>query len=58
MPGDIIIFHLCTTNDDMYHSLDIERDRQKIPENKILKKMKITPGDTVILHTSTINEVQ
>ena len=58
MPGDTIIFHLSTTNDDMHHSLDFERDRQKIPENQILKKMKKTLGDTAILHTSTINEGQ
>ena len=29
-PGDIIILHLCTTNDDymIYGSWDMERDRQ------------------------------
>ena len=71
-PGDIIILHLCTTNNNcmMYCSWDIKRNRQNFvilgyflsfyphnnPKNQNFEKMKKTPG-YVILHMSTINEV-
>ena len=71
MPGDIIILHLCTINDNhmMYHSWDMECDRQKFlpfctvfallpannPENEDFAKMKKMPGDIIILHLCTIN---
>ena len=72
MPGDIIILHLCTINDNhmMYHSWDMECDRQKFlpfctvfallpannPENEDFAKMKKMPGDIIILHLCTIND--
>ena len=65
----IIILHLCTTNDNhmMYGSWDINwifghfvLFFALLPSNKMknqnFEKLKKTPGDIIILHMSTINE--
>ena len=66
-PGEIIILHMCTINDNhmIYGSWDMERHRQNLlsfwtvfcpftplttRRIKILKKMRKTPGDIIILH--------
>ena len=72
MPGDIIILHLCTTNNHMmYDSSDMESTKDRIfchfglffallpsnnLENKNVEKMKKAPGDIISLHMCTINE--
>ena len=72
MPGDIIILHLCTTNNHMmYGSSDMESTKDRIfchfglffallpsnnLENKNVEKMKKAPGDIISLHMCTINE--
>ena len=65
-PGDIIILHMCTINDNhmMYGSRDMERDRQNhlsfwtivycITSRKIkFWKTEKMPGDIIILHKCT-----
>ena len=59
-PGDIIILHKCTINDNhkMYYSWDIKCDRQNFlpfyptnnTKNQNFKKFKKMPGDNNILH--------
>ena len=70
-PGDTIILHLCTTNDDhiMYGSWDMERERQIFlscwtcfwpftppPSPKFWKKMKKMLRNIVIIRKRTIND--
>ena len=53
MPGDIIIFHLCTTNDDhMMYGFGpfYPTNNQKNPN---FEKMKKSPGDIIILDKCT-----
>ena len=70
-PGDIIILHLRTANDNhmIYGSWDMERNRQNFfslwttfcpftpwhPENQNFDKMKKRPEDIIILQRCTIN---
>ena len=67
--GDIIILHLCTTNDDhmMYGSWDIERGIENffvilcyfLPFYHLTtRKTNVlkTPGDIIILHMSSLSE--
>ena len=72
MPGDIIILHLCTSNNHMmYGSSDMESTKDRIfchfglffallpsnnLENKNVEKMKKAPGYIISLHMCTINE--
>ena len=72
-PGDIIILHFCTTNDDHMRngSWDIKHDREFFvisdyflpfyppnnPENQNFEKMKKTPVGIIISNTSNINEI-
>ena len=72
-PGDIIILHFCTTNDDHMSngSWDIKHDREFFvisdyflpfyppnnPENQNFEKMKKTPVGIIILNMSNINEI-
>ena len=71
-PGDIIILHVCTTNDYhmMYHSWDIKHNRQNylsfwaifchftpLTTQRIkILKKYKKTGDVIILHKSTIND--
>ena len=65
-PGDIIILHLYTTNDNrmMYGSWDIFLILDNFlpfyptnnPENQNFEKMKNKPRDIIILHKCTIND--
>ena len=65
-PGDIIILHLYTTNDNrmMYGSWDIFLILDNFlpfyptnnPENQNFEKMKNKPWDIIILHKCTIND--
>ena len=60
-PGDIIILHLCITNDDhmMHGSWDMEYDRQNLPlyptNNPKLWNNKKRPGNIINLHKCTKN---
>ena len=70
-PGDIIILHMCTINDNhmMYDSWDMECDTEFFvildhffpfypsnnQKNQNFEKMKKISGDIVILHRCTIN---
>ena len=68
-PGDIIIFHMCTIYDN--HMMYMKHDRQNVLlfltvfcsftplttwKIKILKTLKKTPGDIIILHMCTTND--
>ena len=71
-PGDIILLHMCTINEDhiMYASWDIRHNKQSflslwaifcpltlLATGKIrVLKKRKTPEDIIILHTCTINE--
>ena len=71
-PGDIIILHICTTNDNhmMYGSWDMEGNRQFFvtldhfllfypsmdQENLNFENMKKTPEDIIILQMGTIDD--
>ena len=70
-PGDIIILHICTTNDNhmMYGSWDIEHDKQKLvilipflpcyplwTQKFKFWKNKKTPEDIIYLQMCTIND--
>ena len=65
-PGDIIILHLPTTNDNhmMYGSWDMVLNRQNLfsfwtilcPFTEKSKFWKKTPGDIISLHLCTIND--
>ena len=68
-PGDIIVLHMCTLNDNdmMYGSWDMERDRQSFfvifdhflqlyPPNQNFEKMKKTLGHIFILQRCTTND--
>ena len=71
-PGDIIILHICTINDNhmMYGSWGMERNRHNFllfwtvfcplptygPKKKHFEKMKKAPEDIIILQMCTIND--
>ena len=71
-PGDIILLHFCTTNEDhmMYSSWDIRQDRvfchsgpffalwptPKHSENQNFEKLKKPLGDITILHMCPSND--
>ena len=64
MPGDIIILHMCTINDNnmRYGSWDIKCNRQNFLSFWTIfcpfqnfEKMKKTPRDIIILHKCNIN---
>ena len=64
-PGDIIILHMCTINDNhmMYGSWDIKQDKQIFlsfwtifcTKNQNFEKMNTTAGNIIILHKCTKN---
>ena len=70
-PAEVIILHVCTKNyDHIYGSWDIRHARQFFchfgsffafdppnnPKNQNLEKIKIRPGDIIILHLCTTND--
>ena len=74
IPGDIILLHMCTINEDqiIYGSWNERRDTYFFvilgqflsfhpsdnPGNQNFEKLKKIPGDVIILHMWTINENQ